>query len=252
MADYDPTQKTELFEPKNAEQYLLWSRPEIMRVLRDLAKKPEIITAWFDGGGRYFLTAVLGVLPEQGLVVFDCASDERTNELALNAERLVCVTRQDHITVRFSVSGLQKARFQGRSALAAPLPESVYRPQRREYFRVVTPTVNPLRVHIPQEQGEWLLPVVDLSCGGVGIYDPRNEFPAEPGHAFRDCRLDLPGFGQIGFNLQVRNIIQVRQLEGVAIKRIGCQFEGLAIDANALLQRYLHKLQLEAKQRTPD
>jgi c-di-GMP-binding flagellar brake protein YcgR len=160
----------------------------------------------------------------------------------------VCVTRHDHVSVRFSCSGLQRAKFQGRTVFAAPLPTSVYRPQRREFFRVATPIYNPLRIRIPQPQGDPLdLMVVDLSCGGVGIYDPQESLKAQPGDAIAGCGLELPGFGRFVCDLEVRNMVRVRRADGDEVKRIGCQFKGLAMDANALIQRYLHKLQLEAK-----
>jgi c-di-GMP-binding flagellar brake protein YcgR len=131
---------------------------------------------------------------------------------------------------------------------AAPLPASVYRPQRREFFRVNTPTYNPLRIRIPQRSADPLdLMVVDLSCGGIGIHDFDGSLAVQPGEIIKGCGLELPGFGRFVCDLEVRNIINMRTAEGESVRRIGCQFVGLAIDANALIQRYLHKLQLEAK-----
>ena len=246
MPDYDHSQKTELFEPRNAEQYLLYSKPEIVRVLRDLAKRPEIITAYFDGG--YFLTAVLGVLPDRDMVVLDYGPDEQLNARALQSDRVVCVTRQDHVSVRFTCTHLHPAKYQGRAALAAPLPESVYRPQRREFFRVATPTYNPLRLRIPRGFGDPLeLPLVDLSCGGVSVYDFAEELEVNPGQIVEGCGLELPGFGRFVCDMEVRNLQRVRMNDGSEAKRVGLQFRALAIDSNALVQRYLHKLQMEAK-----
>lgn len=246
MSEEHHNQRTALFEIQD--QYLLHSKPEISRVLRDLAKKPDIITAYFDGGTRYFLTAILGVLPDRDLLVLDYSPDEELNELALRTQRLVCVTRHEHVSVRFTCAGLQRAKYQGRPVLAAPLPESVYRPQRREYFRVVTPTVSPLRVRVPKPGADPVeLVVLDLSCGGAGMHDPAQAFAAQPGELIKGCGLELPGFGFITFDLEIRNNVPTRRSDGSPLMRIGGQFRGLSNDGTALLQRYLHKLQLETK-----
>lgn len=246
MTERHHNQRTELFDIQ--EEYLLYSKPEITRVLRDLAKKPEIITAYINGGPRYFLTAVIAVLPERDMVVLDYGADEEANALALRAERLVCVTRFERVNVRFTCMGIQRAKYQGRTVLAAPLPESVYRPQRREYFRVTTPTVIPLRIRVPQPNGTAVeLAVLDLSCGGAGMYDPTKTFTGEPGELIKGCELELPGFGRIVFDLEIRNHVPSQRNDGTPMLRIGGQFRGLSNDGTALLQRYLHKLQLEAK-----
>ncbi len=246
MTEQDHSQRTALFDIQ--EQYLLHSKPEITRVLRDLAKKPDIITAYFDGGSRFFLTAVIGVLPERDMVVLDYGTEDALNELALQAERLVCVTRHEHVSVRFTCTGLQRAKYQGRQVFAAPLPESVYRPQRREFFRVVTPTVTPLKIHVPRPGADPLeLTVVDLSCGGAALYDPEQSFTPVPGEIIKDCGIELPGFGLVTFNLEIRSQVPVMRSDGTAQVRIGGQFRGLTIDGTALLQRYLHKLQLDSK-----
>jgi c-di-GMP-binding flagellar brake protein YcgR len=246
MTEQDHSQRTALFEIQD--QYLLHSKPEIMRVLRDLAKKPDIITAYLNGGAHFFLTAVLGVLPDRDLVVLDYGADESINELALTAERVVCVTRHEHVSVRFTCTRLQRARYQGRTVFAAPLPESVYRPQRREYFRVITPTLVPLKIRVPRPDADPLeLVVVDLSCGGAAMYDPEQSFEPSPGELIKGCGLELPGFGHVVFDLEIRNRIPTRRNDGSPQVRIGAQFRGLTIDGTAQLQRYLHKLQLDSK-----
>ncbi|MCK9530318.1 MAG: flagellar brake protein [Gammaproteobacteria bacterium] len=246
MTEQDHSQRTALFDIQ--EQYLLRSKPEITRVLRDLAKKPDIITAYFDGGSLFFLTAVIGVLPERDMVVLDYGTEDALNELALQAERLVCVTRHEHVSVRFTCTGLQRAKYQGRQVFAAPLPESVYRPQRREFFRVVTPTVTPLKVRVPRPGADpLLLTVVDLSCGGAALYDPEQSFEPAPGELIKGCGIELPGFGFVAFDLEIRSQVPVMRSAGTAQVRIGGQFRGLTIDGTALLQRYLHKLQLDSK-----
>lgn len=248
MPDYNNAQKTGLFSVDEQEKYMLYSKEAIIRVLNELSKKPDIITAYFNGGKEYLLTAVLGVLTDRDLVVLDLGPDEKRNERALERGRLVCVSKHDNIDIKFRCEGLRRARYQGRAALACPLPESLYRLQRREFFRVATPTINVLKCRIPQQDTDPLeLPIVDISCGGVGLHDLSRHLEAQPPDIIRGCGIELPEFGFLVVDLQVRNIIPQTLNDGREVNRVGCAFMGLSLDKNALIQRYINKLQVDQK-----
>jgi len=247
MADYDNEQKTELFSVEDHEKYLIYSRTEISRVLNELSKRPDIITAYFNGGKEYLLTAVLAVLPDRELVVLDYGPDERTNRRVLDAERLICVTKHNNIDIRFNCTTPQRAKFQEKQAFAAPIPESLFRLQRREFFRVSTPITSPVVLQIPQEEGTLLeLNVADLSCGGLGLLDPDGMLPAEPLTELKGCVLFLPD-ETLTLDLQIRNRIRHTLRDGRQVTRIGCAFVNLPLNQNAVIQRYIHRLQVEQK-----
>ena len=128
------------------------------------------------------------------------------------------------------------------------MPETLFRLQRREYYRVPTSTLNPLKCFVPQPDGsELLVNVADISCGGVGLVDPRNTFAPEVGTILGGCRIELPEYGNLHCDLQVRNTFMQRQNDGNQVRRIGCAFIALPVDKNALIQRYIHRVQVELK-----
>jgi c-di-GMP-binding flagellar brake protein YcgR len=248
MPDYQDADKTELFSIPDQEQYLVHSRLEIVRVLQELSKRPDIITAYFNHGKEYALTAVLGVLTERDLLVLDYGADEKLNQRLMAADRITCVTKHDNIDVRFTVTGVQRAKFQNQPAFAALLPESVYRLQRREFFRVSTPIVNPLIVRIPQGNADPIeLPMADISVGGVGLHDCELSFDAEPLTRLEGCGIELPGFGFVKVDLEVRNVSLQPLNDGSQVRRIGCAFLDMPLDVSARIQRYIHRLQIEQK-----
>ncbi len=248
MADQSDNNKTELSAVTEHEKYLLYSRTAIINVLLDLSKRPDIITAYFNGGREYLLTAVLTVLPERDLVVLDYGADEKQNRRMLAADRIVCVTKHDNISIKFSCEELQRARFQERQAFAARLPETLFRLQRREFFRVSTPVFNPLKCVIPNEEHAALeLNIADISVGGIGLADPYCRFAPEPGTVLRECQIDLAEFGTLSCDLLVRNSYLQSQHDGGKLRRIGCAFVNLPLDKNAILQRYIHRIQIEQK-----
>ncbi len=249
MLDYSQATKTELAEVEENEKYLLQSRPQIVAVLRDLSKKTPFITAYIDGGKQYLLTTVLAVLPERELVVLDYGQDEKVNSRAIANGEMLCVTKMVNISIKFRVSGLRKARYQGEVVFAADIPESLHRPQRREFFRVSTPIVNPINCLVPESrQGELELSVVDLSCGGIGLVDENLEHLYEPGEILEGCQIDLGEFGLIEVDLELRNSFKQKRKDGSEIQRVGCCFRQLSNDVNNKLQRFIHKLQLSQRQ----
>jgi len=252
MPEYDESQKTPLFDLDES-AYLLHGKGDIIHVMRDLAKRPDIITAYLGGGG-HMLTAVLGVIPERDLVVFDYGPNEAANQKALAAERLICVTQHDRIRIKFSCGPAKRAKFQGHPALAIPLPESVYRLQRREFFRVTTPMIEPVQLVIPPggELAEELeLTAFDLSAGGIGVANPKGALEAPPGTILEQCSLLLPGHGTLLVDVQVCYHRPATLRDGREGYRTGLSFRPMPLDRNVAIQRYLHRLQLEQAAMTP-
>lgn len=243
MPDYHNAEQTELSAIADHERFLLRSPGEIRTELLNLAKKPDIITAYFNEGREFILTAVLGVLSERGLVVLDVGPDDETTRRAIATDKLVCTTRSNGVPVKFSCSQLKSAKFQGQQAIAAALPDSLYRQQRREYFRVSMPRINAptLRLTTPDER-KFTLKVLDLSLGGLGLADPDEQFHAEIHSEFFNCQLSLPEFGELEVNIQIRN--QGRfHTSGGQVTRYGAAFINLPMSGNLHLQRYLYHLQ---------
>lgn len=247
MPDYTNAELTELCDEnssKGVEKYVLHNKSEIRAQLIGLARQPDIITAYYNEGKQYMLTAVLGVIDERGLLVLDFGPDEATTRKAIASDRLVCTTKHDGIQIRFSCENLKSARFKALPAIAAPIPDSMYRLQRREYFRVVTPKLNGPRCQVidPETAEAYSFSVCDLSVGGVGMISPDN-FPAEVGEVFKNCRLYLPEHGQVSVNIEIRNVGTHITKSGEQLPRYGARFIGLSVADNANLQRYIFHLQ---------
>lgn len=253
MAEQAADKKTELFDGGDDERFLLASKAAITNVLIELSKRPDILTAYFNHGKEYILTAVLAVIPERNLLVLDYGADEKLNQRLLACGRAVCVTKHDNISIKFSCDILQRAKFQDRHAFAAALPESLFRQQRREFFRVALPHINAVKCHIPlSDQPEVALTMTDISCGGVGLLATTHQFNPELGTVLAGCRAELPDSGTLVFDLVVRNNSLVTQNDGSQVRRIGCAFHGLPLDKSAIIQRLVHRMQIAQKAKRRD
>ncbi len=251
MPDYSSAGKTELSDFENQEQFLLHAKGEIVHVLNDLAKKPDIMTGYFDNGRQYILTVVLKVLADRNLLVLDCGPDDQANEALIRAGRLLCITKHNRIHIKFALSGIKRARYQGQPVFAAPLPETVFRLQRREYFRVKTPLLTPVTCEVPWAgNARAELPVLDIGHGGLALLDRERAYSGELFVVLEDCGLYLPDFGELRLDLEVRNIVPQQHKGGKGTQRLGCAFRQLPMNKSAAIQRYIHQLQIAQKSRT--
>jgi c-di-GMP-binding flagellar brake protein YcgR len=238
---------------ENWHDYEVTSRREIIALLRGIAKSKQLIRMLIHGEADVCVTSILDVDQDTGVVILDCSIDQQQNKRALGANRLNFETTLDKIRILFESEQLSEIKFEGQPALAMPVPESMVRLQRREYYRMATPVSNPVRVAItlPPELGgtTCLLALADISCGGVSILDNKLELDNTIGKNYTNCRIDLPDIGPVPMTLQVRNSLDITLLNNKPNRRIGCAFVNLSRGALAQVQRYITRLERERNAR---
>ncbi|MCC5812345.1 MAG: flagellar brake protein [Ectothiorhodospiraceae bacterium] len=237
------------------DRFLLTGRPQVIAVMRSLQRKPEIVTAHFDAGKRFLVTAVLGVDADNDRLILDYGPDREMNARALLADRFVCVAKQSNISVKFPCGRLTAGEHEGGPAFFTSIPEQVYRLQRREYFRVPAPVGNPLYCTLADPDDEsrtYRMRVMDLSLGGLGLIDPDMNLPLQLRQGFPSCRLQLPGGGEMEVALEVRNISRYLLRDGRPGRRIGMAFGQLSQSQSNQVQRYLHQLQIAERDTRPE
>jgi len=97
----ETTLSVELTASTDDTRFLVTNRLEITRILRGLAQRNEMVSAFFDGGKGLLLTSVLYVNPESDTVMLDYGSNTEINEHILRADKIVFVTSLDRVKVQF-------------------------------------------------------------------------------------------------------------------------------------------------------
>ena len=59
----------------------------------------------------------------------------------------------------------------------------------------------------------------------------------------------LPDLGIVTARLQVRNVFEITNRNGIRMLRAGCQFMGLSGNASSMIQRYILKIERERSAR---
>jgi len=245
----------ELEQPDDYSQYLLYSKSEIVSVLRSLVQKGALITVYFDRGKSFLLTSMIALNPNTRSFILDLGSNEEMNRRALLAQKLILTTVVDKVKIQFSISGLTATQYDGRDAFIGTIPEALLRLQRREYFRLSTPIANPIKLAatIRRADNSALqvnLPLLDISGGGVGLMFATDQAQLlERGEMLKECKLMLPDEGLLVTSLCVRNMFDVTTRNGTRYVRVGCEYVGLTAARLAMVQRYITRMERERKAR---
>lgn len=222
--------------------------------LRALASRASLASAYLDDGRQFFLTTVLAVDEHQGTLLLDPSQDATTNDAARAATQTTLVVTQDRIKLELRVGKLQTVIFNGREAFAAPLPATLLRLQRREFFRLEPPIDAPIhcQLRLDGEEGavEATFQLADLSVGGIGLIAP----PGAAGHFPRDALfraglINIPNEPAIVTDMRVRKAIELSNQAGESSLRVGCEFLGLRGAPLAIIERYISRIARERSAR---
>ena len=235
----------ELTESTDDSRYLVTNRLEIIRIMRGLAQRNELVSAFFNNGKDLLLTSVLAVYPEIDTVVLDCGSNNDLNQRILRAEKIIFVTALDKVKVQFISQGIEPSNFENKPAFVVPLPAQVLQLQRREYYRLTTPVVNPLKCKVPLGEGRIEeFPIIDISAGGIGVILANSiALPLKVGSVYPGCRIELPGVGTLELSLGIQSLFEITLKNGAKSMRSGCQFVNLHASMESLIQRYILRLE---------
>src|ERR1035437_3875259 len=91
----------ELDQADDYSQYLLYSKSEVLAVLRTLVQKGAMITVHFDQGHSFFLTTMIALSADNREMILDVGSNEEMNSRALPAKKLIFTTLIDKVKIQF-------------------------------------------------------------------------------------------------------------------------------------------------------
>ncbi|WP_018411491.1 flagellar brake protein [Methyloversatilis thermotolerans] len=241
----------DLLEADDFARYVLEGPTDIAFYMRALKDKRANLSVYAGRAPEPFLTMVLAVDDARPAVVIDAPRSTEQMDQALKAAPLVFQTALEKVKIQFMVPACSATTFEGQPALEIPLPTRMLRLQRRDYYRLILPPNPPLRCLLPAGEGEQRMvdaTVVDISGGGLAVVVPPDGVSLKVDSVLDNCQITLPELGTITATLQVRNMFRVTERGGSEL-RAGCQFIGLPGAADALIQRYILRMERERSTR---
>lgn len=243
--------KIEMLSGDEDDRHRISSHGEIVHLLRHIADNGTRIALYYGNSSSEFLLTTLLDLDDEGLWL-EQGPNPVENRRILESKRLIFVTSHLQVKVQFTSDKAYAVEHLGYPAFYFDLPDSIYRLQRREYFRLSTPVSSPLHCVVPT--GHPARPVrhvtvMDISVGGIGLMTAESDSELVPGQTYTDCEIVLPEVGTVVVTVEVRNLVVITMPSGHELWRAGCEFRDLDSQSALLLQRYVTHMQrlLKAK-----
>ena len=235
------------------QQFVLHNTKAIAQILADLLKQKTTLKVSFNNGNDIYLTTVIALDTVNHLVFLDIGRDEAFNQRLLESH-LVTFEKDDGIRVRWVSTRLVAANMPDGKAIKIAQPQSMIRLQRRDYYRIPTPIINPVlcRMPIPDPQNPDVdntleLILVDISLGGVGVTSVGVVDPSFTlGATFSNCKMNFPDIGTTSLKLQVMSISPIPMKDGTIKHRIGLKYIEPSRGNEGLIHRYTYTLERAA------
>ncbi|TCJ17231.1 flagellar brake protein [Parasulfuritortus cantonensis] len=233
--------------PEEIERFRIDHAGEIERILRAVMAKRALVTAYCEDERDFLVTTLVALDSAKHALYFGTGPDAAIDR-ALTVSRVVTFnTSHDQVRVVFKTPAMTVVERDGEKLLRADMPAELLRFQRREYYRLPTPMTHPVKCQI--DLGGYVLDavVVDISIGGVGLLAYSQDAALKEGEVHHGCRLSLPDAGSFAVSLRVRTVYEQVMKNGLASRRLGCQFIDLAPSLETDIQRYIIRVERDRR-----
>jgi flagellar brake protein len=237
------------------------SHIECLAILEKLRADGALLSVCsLDDPSEVIVTQLLSIDAKSGRMAFELSQvDAHTNFIARHRKAIV-VAIEEKIKLQFIVTEIELGQDARTPLLLADLPESIYRIQRREAFRVRPLAAHPATCLIPMQTRRHVLQdnqsapvapplfdalVLDVSVGGLSLelLDFNKDF--ELGDILEDCFLHLPG--QTAFRCTLKLCYIAAPNLKPRSYRIGAHFEELPAEFERTIQRYVNAVEISRR-----
>ncbi len=226
-------------------KFLITSPKQIQLTLRAIAQKESLAILYFENEQRFFQTLFLAVTDDG--IWMDVGPSKEDNNALLHSDDITLISLHQGAKIQFVCRRPLLANYEGQPAFYFSSPPHILRLQRRDFFRLPTSSITPLKCIVPVTQGKTVKPheitIADISVGGISLVCKEDNISVEAGAIYSDCRIELPDIGTLLVTLQVKNLFNVTSPSGAVSKYAGCEFVQLRGEMSILLQRYVDIMQ---------
>ncbi|WP_269499819.1 flagellar brake protein [Castellaniella sp. S9] len=226
------------------DQYLVSQPLEIQSILNALRRKRTLVRLDVPDHATAVISTILDIEGASGDLYLDNAAAADVNTRLLAAPSVRFQATLDRILIEFHGT-LSPTQWEDSPAFLMARPQSLYRLQRREFFRVEVPTKNPAVFTVldpPMEGAKAVFPVHDISAGGLRLVDKDHLLGETVGKIYMG-RLDMPGVQTIEVGLRVLRTAEITPESGKATQTVACKYFNLGTNKQIAIQQYIGQLE---------
>jgi len=220
---------------------------EIGVSLRNLANRGDFLTAQY--GDAQIVTRLLDVDVTSHRFTFDWGGVAEQNRDLLRAQKLIFHAAPEGVRVEFTTATPRETVFDGRPAFEAEFPPVLYYMQRREYFRVEAPVLDPYICSGTLPDGDrFRFEVHDLSLGGVALRTSDERVAdMEMGVVIQDAELHFTATGKVTLDIMLVSHRESLTPKGDRRFTLGFKFNSMPGSAENTLQRLITQLEMKRR-----
>jgi flagellar brake protein len=231
------------------EEYRVSNPKEIGTILKQLMLRKDFVVIT-PTTHQTIVSSILEVDIRESLFLYDLNANPELNEVLLKSSKNYFSATQNGASIAFMCGTPEQGEFDGSPVFHSPFPQVLYRRQRREFFRVDAPVVDPYlcTVEMP-DQGEVVFEIADLSVTGVGLRSKEEWLTVAnipSGTIMTGAMLDFREQGKLILDLEIASMRNKRP-GGKPLYHIGCRLPNLPGAKEAQLQRVINFLEFAQK-----
>ncbi|WP_194723905.1 flagellar brake protein [Noviherbaspirillum malthae] len=228
--------------------YEITSARQITRMLASLCEARNDLKLQRLGMDATLTTRILDIDEARGVIELLPPLPAMSDRHIPNASGLWAESSVDGVHTFFQVASLALNILADGPVWEMPIPETIIRLQRREYYRVPAKAGRPIHCIVPAggndaTPGQAVLVLNDISLGGASLVDRLGVMDPAVGTLYPNCRFDLPIGSSVVADLVVANAREKTLPDGQTVRTVGCRFDALPRPMAAAVQRFIVQLE---------
>ncbi len=230
------------------ENFLIDSQSQCRNQINMIINKELSVTVYVVDENKNkqlnFSTQLLGINPDHDLLILDSTPNETLNNQITSGAMLYCATAINDVPIEFKLDTPRQTKLADRPVFVTPLPKTLIRMQRREFFRVNIPVGISAICYFPTESNPIKIELSDISIGGFSILIhgsfPR---PFEIDDILKQCEIQLSLNDSFEVTLKVKNHINKPAKDGNQTTLIGFTFINMPESIQSQIQRFIFSIE---------
>ncbi len=235
----------------NKESFAIRNGQQINRHLAKLHSNGCILSVHFDHK-KSFLTAILGIDPQQNTLHFDYGPAESLNQNLLSSESVEFKTNFNGIAVEFSGKNITRRKLNNTPVFSMPPPISLIWMQRRVFYRLKIPMFHESYLElsisnpINKQKVLYQFELIDISLSGFAFINSDRMLSKtfSSMQSLLSCQIVLNGIVFEKITLFIRNKAALTENNK---QRIGCSIEDISYRNESVIQRYMQNIEREQR-----
>lgn len=206
--------------------HCLTNKQQILPILSKVQKEHCLLQARISGHAKTFMTAIIGINADTGIMALDEISPKEGHQLFLRHKSIQLSGILEGVELAFDLDLIAQRSQAGIAYYQVAIPESLTYLQRRDEYRVPLTGMPQFLGYLgEQTQQQFTGYATDLSQHGIGVELAGLE-TIQRGDELSACQLLLTDDEKLSFSLEVRFAQQATQRRTT---HIGGRFIGLSV-----------------------